>query len=96
MDISQNKSELANIKTQLKKEQDGRMADRKLTTKLREDIRELENETTNQMDNQEQYSRRNCLLLHGVPESKGEDTTPTSIQQLNGKLKCSLTKLKNS
>ena len=92
MDISQNKSELANIKEQLKKERDDRIADRKLITKLRQDIRELKEETTDQMDNQEQYSRRNCLLLHGVPESKGEDTTATSIQQLNGKLKCSLTK----
>ena len=27
-----------------------------------------------QIDAQEQYSRRNCLLIHGVAESEGEDT----------------------
>ena len=25
-----------------------------------------------QIDKQEQYSRRNCILVHGIPESKGE------------------------
>ena len=26
------------------------------------------------LDRQEQYSRRNCLLIHGLPESKNENT----------------------
>ena len=26
------------------------------------------------VDKQEQYSRRNCLLLHGIPENKNEKT----------------------
>ena len=26
------------------------------------------------LDKQEQYSRRNCILIHGIPEKKGEDT----------------------
>ena len=25
------------------------------------------------LDRQEQYSRRNCLLIHGLPESKNEN-----------------------
>ena len=27
-----------------------------------------------QVDQQAQYSRRNCLLFHGIKEEKGEDT----------------------
>ena len=27
---------------------------------------------SSQVDNQEQYSRRNCFLLHGIPENKNE------------------------
>ena len=27
-----------------------------------------------QEDDQAQYSRRNCLLFHGIKEEKGEDT----------------------
>ena len=27
-----------------------------------------------QVEQQEQYSRRNCLLFHGIKEEKGEDT----------------------
>ena len=27
-----------------------------------------------QVNKQEQYSRRNCLLLHGIPESRNEKT----------------------
>ena len=26
------------------------------------------------LDRQEQYSRRNCLLIHGLPESKNKNT----------------------
>ena len=28
---------------------------------------------SSQVDNQEQYSRRNCFLLHGIPENKNEN-----------------------
>ena len=56
------------------------------------DIQELKDKTTDQIDNQERYSRQNCFLPHGVPESRAEDTTATSIQQLSVKLKCSPTK----
>ena len=34
------------------------------------------------LDRQEQYSRRNCLLIHGVDEVEGEDTDKLSIKAL--------------
>ena len=37
-------------------------------------------------DQQEQYSRRNCLLVHGIAEQKEEITDEVIINTLNGKL----------
>ena len=43
------------------------------------------------LDRQEQYSRRNCLLIHGVDEVEGEDTDELSIkvieEHMNQKIK---------
>ena len=43
------------------------------------------------LDRQEQYSRRKCLLIHGVDEVQGEDTDELSIkvieEHMNQKLK---------
>ena len=36
-----------------------------------------------QVDKQEQYSRRNCLLVHGVEENRNEDTDILSINIIN-------------
>ena len=33
----------------------------------------------NKFDELEQYSRRNCLLIHGIPENESEDTTKVAI-----------------
>ena len=42
---------------------------------------EIENKTLSEMiDDQEQYSRRNCLLLHGVDEEDVEDTDQKTIE----------------
>ena len=42
---------------------------------------EIENKTLSEMiDDQEQYSRRNCLLLHGVDEEDVEDTDQKIIK----------------
>ena len=38
---------------------------------------------------QEQYSRRNCLLLHGMPESE-EDSNEAVISVCNGKLELNI------
>ena len=46
-----------------------------------------------EIDAHEQYSRRNCALIHGVPETKGEDTDKlfidTIAQHLNVKIESS-------
>jgi len=34
----------------------------------------------------EQYSRRNCLLIHGIPHVKGEDTDKVVLHILKNKL----------
>jgi hypothetical protein len=39
-----------------------------------------------QIEEAEQYSRRNCLLLHGVPEQNKEDTTITAINEISSRL----------
>ena len=43
------------------------------------------------LDRQEQYSRRNCLLIHGADEVEGEDTNELSIkvveEHMNQKIK---------
>ena len=39
-------------------------------SKMKERIEELENK----IDRQEQHSRRNCILIHGVAENKEETT----------------------
>ena len=41
---------------------------------------------SDEMDALEQYSRRNCLLFHGVPETDANDTTESVISLCKGKL----------
>ena len=36
------------------------------------------------LDRQEQYSKRDCLLIHGVDEVEGEDTDELSIEVIEG------------
>ena len=35
------------------------------------------------LERQEQYSKRNCLLIHGLPESRSEITDQIVIETLN-------------
>ncbi len=49
-------------------------------------IKELEGQCqhlSQQIDDLEQCSRRNCLLLHGVAESRNENTTNIAVDKLN-------------
>ena len=39
-----------------------------------------------QVDDQEQYSRRNCLLLHGIDEDQDESTDAKVINIVKDKL----------
>ena len=49
---------------------------------MNERIEELENE----IDRQEQYSRRNCILIHGIAENKEENTDQQAIDFINDNL----------
>lgn len=54
-------------------------------------VLKLHMETTDrQIDDAEQYSRRNCLLLHGLAEKQNEDSQVAAISILNEKLNASL------
>ena len=47
----------------------------KLIKDLREEVSSLKNEheqLKSDVENQEQYSRRNCPLVHGIPKNKGK------------------------
>ena len=50
-------------------------------------------ELTSAVEKQEQYSRHNCLLLHGMNENKDEDTDKISLTTLNEILQLELTEL---
>ena len=41
------------------------------------------NDLNRVIDRQEQYSRRNCILVHGVKESENEDTDVVLRETLN-------------
>ena len=43
------------------------------------------------VDRQEQYSRRNCLLLHGITEDERENTDELILETLNEKMHINLT-----
>lgn len=38
------------------------------------------------LEEQEQYSRRNCLIIHGIPESDRENTTKLAIYTIDNHL----------
>ena len=44
-----------------------------------------------QVDKQEEYSRCNCLLLHGIPENKNEKTDDLCLAAINEQLELSVT-----
>ena len=51
-------------------------------SKINESIEELESK----IDLQEQYSRRNCILIHGIAENKEENTDQQAIDFINDNL----------
>ena len=44
------------------------------------------------IDAQQQYSRRNCLLLHGIEETKGEDTDDLVLEVRNDDMGLNISK----
>ena len=60
---------------------------------IKQKCREYEQDLSEQavlIDDLEQYSRRNCLLIHGVPETKGEETDTIAIDTFETQLKIKL------
>ena len=51
-------------------------------------MEEIENKT----DLQEQYSRRNCILIHGIAENKEENTDHKAIDFINDRLDIKINK----
>ena len=41
------------------------------------------NELENKIDRQEQYSRQNCVLIHGIAENKEKNTDQQAIDFIN-------------
>ena len=44
------------------------------------------------IDAHQQYSQRNCLLLHGIEETKGEDTDNIVLEVLNDDMGLNISK----
>ena len=66
----------------------------KLIKDLREEVSSLKNEheqIKSDVENQEQYSRRNCLLVHGIPKEKAESTDGIVLNAINEYLEERLT-----
>ena len=58
----------------------------KLIKDSREDVSSLKNkheQLKSDVENQEQYSRRNCLLVHSTPEEQGENTDSIVLNAIN-------------
>lgn len=61
--------------------------------KLQAEVKQLKSTNTrlaNQLDDNQQYSRRNCLILHGLPEARGENTNEVSLEHINKYLNLNL------
>ena len=60
-----------------------------LIKNLRKDVNDMAGISDNLslcLDRQEQYSRRNCLLLHNIPETSNENTDDLVIKTVNEEL----------
>ena len=54
--------------------------------KLKSEVSDLNTSVKNlgnQLDRQEQYSRRNCILIHGITETQDENTDDISLGTIN-------------
>ena len=70
----------------------------KLIKDLREEVSSLKNEheqLKSDVENQEQYSRRNCPLVHCIPEEQGEGTDSIVLNAINEHLEEELTEDNN-
>ena len=61
----------------------------KIINDLQRKVSEISNEIEvlkNSLDRQQKYSRRNCVLIHGIPEQKGEDTDEQALKIIREEL----------
>ena len=49
-------------------------------------LREQMDDIAPEKDKQEQYSRRNCLLIQGIPENKNENTDVLAMEVIDTKM----------
>ena len=56
---------------------------------LKVEVKNLEKKA----DDQEQYSRRNCLLIHGLTETKTEDTDEMVLDVISNKLNTEMSQI---
>ena len=71
-----------------------RLEKRKLVKDLKEEVTYLRgkvDDITVETDKQVQYSRRNCLLIHGLPESKNENTDLLAMEVIETKMDIKIT-----
>ena len=61
----------------------------KIINDLQGKVSEISNEIEvlkNSLDRQQQYSRRNCVLIYGIPEQKGEDMDEQALKIIREEL----------
>ena len=66
-----------------------RQKQKKASEELRDEVSSLNeklNGITEQVDRQERYSRRNCLLIHGITEGNQENTDALALEIFKEKL----------
>ena len=71
-----------------------RLEKEKVIKDLKEEVTYLRGKVdyiTAEMDRQEQYSRRNCLLIHGLPESKNESTDLLAMEAIETQMNIKIT-----
>ena len=71
-----------------------RLEKEKIIKDLKEEVTYLRgkvDDITAETDRQEQYSRRNCLLIHGLPESKNENTDLLAMEAIETKMNIKIT-----
>ena len=79
-----------------KKIQKDRAEKKKLINYLREEVSSLKKEhgqLKSDVENQEQYTRRNCFLVHGIPEEQGQSTDSIVLNAINEHLEEGLTEV---
>ena len=67
-----------------------RLEKEKVIKHLKEEVTYLD-DITAETDRHEQYSRRNCLLIHDLPESKNENTNLLAMEAIDTKMNIKIT-----